>query len=396
MPKATKAGTTETPTAPEETVDAQTVAQTTEERAMAGLMDILGDEESDEDKPGSTTSEEDSTPAADDNPDDETQSEESQEEDSDPVQEEEEDPQEEAAEDDTELALADEDEDTEDDDQLSPEAQHGLDKKIAKEVARRKSAEEKAQAAEERAQAAEAQLASAQNRHEGIDRQLAAQDKEVSTLIETKTKAESARQNARKFLREMSREMEDDEGRTGFDRVVEGLKGRKIDLPSWEPEGVREWLEDQVDYASQAILDSNQQLVVKRERFNEEMRSQKRDLDKQAITSYPWLSSSSLKDPQTEEAKQAAAFWNANADFRNLPQGRMMLGDLIAGKVARERAAKAKAKGKKSKKAPRLSGAPASAAPTPDVKDAKRRTRMEKAKTTGSEEDMTEALVGVL
>jgi len=374
MPKAAT-GTTVTPSKPETSSDSQTVDSSLEERADEALMGLLGDDE--DAQPGhEPTAPAGQEPAGDDNepPDDGD------------VDVETDEPE------DEESGESDEDEesDEETDDALSPEAQHALDRRIAKEVAKRKRLE--AELAEERRRREELESQDPSGGDPPAAATLDPQDPAVAKLVKRQESLQAAKSNARRLLRDLDAE-EDGQGKTGYDRVVEWLKGRQAAVSDWTPAGLRAWLEDQIDYANDTLAEVRSEVTTLKREQVRTAQAQRVEFDRKAVEAYPWVSDAALRAPKSPEGRLAVQFWPT---FRNYPHGRLMMADLIAGKLAREARKSGNGAPAKPKRAPAIAGRPTAAAPSNPTPESKREARIAKARTTGSDADIEDAVASML
>lgn len=301
---------------------------------------------------------------------------------------------------------------------LSPEAQRALDKRIGKEVARRKAAEDRAAAAEEQLaelqgrpeQAPETPPAPRQEAQNGEastleDQWLNQNDPAAKQLFTEMDQTRAIRENARGFLRQMADSTEDAQGGNGFDRVVATLQERKIQLRDWSESGVRAWLEDQRDEATNRHTAISARLEARRGIASQRLQEQRAAWDRDASTAYPWMSDANLKAPTTEEGRLAAQWWK-NPVWRQLPYGKMMLGDMIAGMTARaqrpaagagQRPPLAAPVAQPRRPAPRVGGVPASSPGTAPASEsgsgARANAAFKKAVATGDEGAIEDYLV---
>lgn len=223
-----------------------------------------------------------------------------------------------------------------DDDQaLSPEVQESVNKRIAKVVAKRKELEE--QLAERDAKLAELdakvkELSEAPKAEEvapsnGVlkDNDPLLQVPEIKAAWKQENKALDAFKRASAMLRDLGK---DPDGVFAKLKEVTGQVFTDSDV-------AREWLEGAKDHYQ---LQRNEFMASRHAATNRyqqkteaEYAKAKEKSDADAVKAYPWL-----PNRESKEGKTAAKIVQRWPDLLRLPDGALILGDLVAGQLARE------------------------------------------------------------
>ncbi len=251
---------------------------------------------------------------------------------------------------------------------VTPEVQKQIDRRIGKEIAKRKVLEAELEELKAKPEAMEAKPDSLPVLPP-ID--LSVKHPQVLEIEKLENSARQVQQYAKGLLRRLATEPE---------TVAEALRSQNIVVPGgYTQEGMQEYLSD----AAESAGDDARKQAMRKEVVAEKVRAEadtniKRSLDL-AFEIYP-----KLKEPKSAERAMAESILKANPHLRNSPYWPLQLADMTAGAMVRmarnghtngNGAAKPAASGKPVTKPPKLPGASAApAAPTGTTKDVVRQS----------------------
>lgn len=282
-----------------------------------------------------------------------------------------------------------EDEAEEPADGLTPEAQHALNKRIGKEVAKRKKLETDLATAESAREAAETRAAE-------LEQQLAERDNTPSVArgedplagVQTPQDLERAATNAESVLDWCDEQLS--RLRRNPQAVEAQLKKAGVKLAGedgaedYSPESMEEWLE-----RTRKRADKTLRVHVPRK---QEHIKQSAEFDRKAAEVFPWF-----KDPKSEQYKTAMAVVKTLPEIKRLPHWKITAGVYVLGieKLKELQAAAAKQAAATPPKVPNLPGKRKVAPRVPagqegrELQAAAARKRLEE---TGSETDLVNAI----
>jgi hypothetical protein len=272
-------------------------------------------------------------------------------------------------------------EEQEDQEPSADETQERINKRIGKEVRKRKAAEEQlAQVrGEQQALRAEveklksgqtpAQADSADDETDLVERQA-----DVKALRKEVEKASTVATNAKALLRKLAHEPEE---------VLEIMAKRGIQLSEVSEAAARSYLEEVIDVFGGEANEKRIKLEVRRSQLGGQVQQMRAEFNAQATEAYPWL-----KDAKSPLQKQAEEIHQAFKFLQKLPDGVLAVADLVAGRAAR--LARKNGKGPVNGDKPKPPKLPTSQAPQgrPESKLAAGSIAKNKALESGSEEDV--------
>lgn len=259
-------------------------------------------------------------------------------------------------------------------------------KRINKEVAKRKALEEELgrlkAGAESKVQESKVQESKVQSRAEvGPDR--AEKLPEVEAAAKAEREAAGIVSTARTLLRQLTHDP---------DAALRVL-AEQVKVNFTEPEQAREWLEDQRDAAVQqvAVQAARRETLVVAGR--ERLAQQQAANDAEAVAEYPWH-----KDQESPQWKMANQIVAGEPALMQRPDRLLILGALVEGMMARQARKSLTAKKATPGKAspPRLPGAPSHTPTMPNAERASRQGIRERAWKDPSDKEASGALLSSL
>ncbi len=255
---------------------------------------------------------------------------------------------------------------------VSPEVQKQIDRRIGKEIAKRKALQAELEELKAKSSGGEAKVGATDSAIPVLPPiDLSAKHPQVVEIEKLENSARQVQQYARGLLRRLATEPE---------TVAEALRAQNIVVPGgYTQEGMQEYLAD----AAESAGDDARKQAMRKEVVAEKVRTEadtniKRSLDL-AFEIYP-----KLKEPKSADRQMAESILKANPHLRNSPYWPLQLADMTAGAMARmarnghtngNGAAKPGAPGKAAPKVPKLPGASAApAAPAGTTRDVVRQS----------------------